>query len=45
MIPGRAIGRMTMNEIVSRPKKWYRADGERDERPEDERDGVAPSAA
>ena len=24
MIPGSAIGRMTMNEIVSRPKKRYR---------------------
>ena len=40
-IPGSAIGRMTRNEIDSRPKKLMPGDRERRERPEHERDDVA----
>ena len=38
MIPGSAIGRMTMNETVSRPKKLYRETPSESSVPSDHRD-------
>ena len=37
--PGSAIGRMNRNEIVSLPEEPEALDGERRERPQDQRDG------
>ena len=37
-IPGRAIGRITRKEIVSRPKKRWRADRQGGQRAEHDRD-------
>ncbi len=45
MIPGKAIGRMTTSEIVSRPKKRYRDTASETSVPSTRATAVAPRAA